>query len=72
MGLYIHDAEFSMFFHTEPFLDPQVYTLSLPCHPAVFKATSGAEWAEHLRDHPQPQQKLRDFFTQTISIEKLV
>ena len=69
MGLYIHDAEFSMFFHTEPFLDPQVSTLSLPCHPAVFKASNGAEWAKRLRDHPQPQQKLRDFFTQTFPLD---
>ena len=69
MGLYIHDAEFSMFFHNEPFLDPQISTLSLPCHPTVFKATSGAEWAECLREHPQPEQKVRDFFTQASPLD---
>ena len=69
MGLYIHDAEFSMFFHTEPFLDPQISTLSLPCHPTVFKATSGAEWAERLREHPQSEQKIRDFFTPTFPLD---
>ena len=37
LGLYIQDAEFSSFFHTEPFMDPQISTLNLPCHPAVFE-----------------------------------
>ena len=62
IGLYIHDAEFSSLFHYEPYLDPQLSTLKLPCHSSVFEAPTSTKWLEYLQLRPELEFQVRDFF----------